>query len=246
MKVVMKESAREAAVEAARLIAAVVRSKSRPVLGLATGGTPELTYAELARMHREEALSFAAVRTFNLDEYAGLGPDHAQSYRQFMQRHLFAHVDVRPWNTRVLDGLASSVPAECEAFERQIVAAGGVDLWLLGIGGNGHIAFNEPGSTVDSRTRLVTLTPETIAANSDGRFFSDPAEVPRCALTAGIATIREARSIVLLATGRKKAEAVRQSLHGLFSERCPASLLQDHPDCTFVLDSEAASLLGKA
>jgi glucosamine-6-phosphate deaminase len=245
IKLVVKDTATAASEEAAGLIAAVVRSRPHPVLGLATGGTPQTCYAELVRLHREEGLSFAATRTFNLDEYLGLGGDHHQSYRQFMQRQLFDKIDIRPWNTRVLDGLTASPTLECEAFERQVAAAGGVDLWLLGIGANGHIAFNEPGSALDSRTRLVALAPETIAANSDGRFFSDPAEVPRCAFTAGIGTIREARSIVLLATGHKKAEAVRAALHGLFSERCPASLLQDHPDCTFVLDAAAAELLRK-
>lgn len=227
--------------QAADLVERLVRAKPDAVLGLATGSTPERTYGELVRRHREEGLSFAGVRTFNLDEYWGLDGDHEQSYRRFMNERLFDRIDIRPWNTHVLDGKAANAALECRAFETKILAAGGVDLWLLGIGGNGHVAFNEPGSPVDSRTRLVSLTPETIAANSDGRFFSDPAEVPRCALSAGIGTIRDARSIALLATGPKKAAAVAAALQGPFTPACPASLLQDHRDCTFIIDAEAAS-----
>jgi glucosamine-6-phosphate deaminase len=244
--VVVCEDAARVAREAARRIAEVITAKPSAVIGLATGSTPEETYAELARLHREQGLSFAKVSTFNLDEYWGLDGDHDQSYRYFMNDRLFRHVDIRTWNTRVLNGKAASPMLECQAFEQQILAAGGVDLWLLGIGGNGHIAFNEPGSSVDSRTRLVNLTPETIAANSDGRFFKIAAEVPRCALSAGIGTIREARRIVLLATGPKKAAAIAAAVEGEFSTACPASLLQDHPECTFVVDKAAASTLSRA
>ena len=229
--------------EAARMIAELIRAKPTAVLGLATGSTPEGTYGELAKMHENDGLSFAKTSTFNLDEYWGLDGDHDQSYRHFMHTQLFSKVDIRPWNTNVLNGVAQNPNLECQAFETRILAAGGVDLWLLGIGGNGHIAFNEPGSPVDSRTRLVNLTEETIAANSDGRFFSDPKEVPRCALSAGIGTIREARKIVLLATGSGKADAIAAAVDGPFSPNCPSSLLQDHPDCTFVVDTEAASKL---
>ncbi len=229
--------------EAAQMIAEVVRSRSDAVIGLATGSTPERTYAELARLHRDEGLSFGQVKTFNLDEYWGLDGDHDQSYRYFMNDRLFKHIDTRLWNANVLNGKATYPELECRAFEDKILSVGGIDLWLLGIGGNGHIAFNEPGSAVDSRTRLVNLSPETIAANSDGRFFSDASEVPRCALTAGIGTIREARKIVLLATGSGKAEAVAAAVDGSFTAECPASLLQDHPDCTYIIDSEAAAKL---
>ena len=243
IKLEIHDRAEDVARRAAAALAGVVRSRSETVLGLATGSTPEATYAELARMHRYEDLSFSGVTTFNLDEYWGLGGDHEQSYRRFMDDRLFRRVDIRPWNTHVLNGRARFPELECRSFEDRILAAGGVDLWLLGIGGNGHVAFNEPGSPVDSRTRLVSLAQETIDANSDGRFFSDPAEVPRCALSAGIGTIREARAIVLLATGDKKAGAVAAALEGPFTPDCPASLLQDHPDCTFIIDAGAASKL---
>ena len=233
--------------EMARLIREKNAAGKRAVLGLATGSTPLPIYRELVRLHREEGLSFRDVLTFNLDEYWGLGGDHPQSYRCFMNESLFQGIEIPLWNTHVLDGKAGNPSLECQAFEQKILAAGGVDIWVLGIGSNGHIAFNEPGSSVDSRTRLVNLSPETIQANSDGRFFSDPAEVPRCALSAGIGTIREARRVVLLATGGNKAEAVEAALEGTFTPDCPASMLQDHPDCGFFLDEAAAAgLSGRA
>lgn len=243
LNLVVCDDAVAVAKEAARRFAEVIRSQPDAVIGLATGSTPEDTYAELIQLHQKQNLSFAKVSTFNLDEYWGLDGDHDQSYRYFMNDRLFNHVDIRPWNTFVLNGKASNPHLECQAFEQKILSMGGVDIWLLGIGGNGHIAFNEPGSTVDSRTRLVNLTPQTIAANSDGRFFKDAAEVPRCALSAGIGTIREARRLVLLATGSKKADAIAAAVEGDFTTECPASLLQDHTDCTFIVDKEAASKL---
>ncbi len=246
INLVVCDDAAAVAREAARRFAGEIRARPGAVIGLATGSTPEATYAELARMHREEGLSFAGVSTFNLDEYLGLDGTHEQSYRYFMHDRLFRHVDVQPWNTFVLNGKAANAHLECQAFEQKILALGGVDIWLLGIGGNGHIAFNEPGSSVDSRTRVVNLTPDTIAANSDGRFFKDAAEVPRCALSAGIGTIREARKVVLLATGSSKAGAIAAAVEGDFTTDCPASLLQDHPDCTFIVDRDAASGLKSA
>jgi glucosamine-6-phosphate deaminase len=243
VKVVVCADPAEVARKAAAVFAELIRSKPSAVIGLATGSTPEQTYSELARLHKHEGLSFAKVSSFNLDEYWGLDGDHDQSYRYFMNQNLFRHVDIRPWNTFVLNGKAQNPYLECQAYETKIVSMGGVDLWLLGIGGNGHIAFDEPGSPVDSRTRLVGLTQSTIEANSDGRFFKDPAEVPRCALSAGIGTIREARKIVLLATGSKKAPAIAAAAEGPFTPDCPASLLQDHPDCTFIVDREAAAKL---
>jgi len=194
----------------------------------------------LIELHKD-GLSFSKVVSFNLDEYCGLDGDNVQSYRYFMQNRLFDHIDIRPWNTHVLSGSLGVNPSlEARAFETKILAHGGVDLWLLGVGTNGHIAFNEPGSPVDTRTRVVSLSEETIKANSDGRFFKSVAEVPRCALSAGIGTIRDAKKILLLATGEKKANAVASALQGPFTPNCPASLLQDHPDITFILDKTAA------
>ena len=243
IKLQICDTAEEVANQAASAFANLIRARSDAVIGLATGSTPEASYAEMARLHRDTGLSFAAVTSFNLDEYWGLGGDHDQSYRYFMNDRLFKHVDMQPWNTHVLNGKARFPELECRSFEDRILAVGGVDLWLLGIGGNGHIAFNEPGSPVDSRTRLVSLSAETIESNSDGRFFSDPADVPRCALSAGIGTIREANGLILLATGEKKADAIAAAVEGPFSVDCPASLLQDHGDCTFIIDAAAASKL---
>ena len=225
--------------EAAGRFSALLRECPAAVLGLATGSTPELTYAEMGRLHRDEGLSFAQARAFNLDEYLGLDGDHDQSFRYFMQKHLFGHIDIRPWNTFIFDGTARDPQAECEAFEVKIRAVGGVDLWLLGLGGNGHIAFNEPGSVSDSRSRVVTPHPETVAANS--RHFADPSEMPAHGLSVGVGTIIDGRKIVLIATGVHKAAAVARAVQGPRTPDCPASLLQGHADCTFVLDRAAAS-----
>ncbi|HJP33223.1 MAG TPA: glucosamine-6-phosphate deaminase [Candidatus Latescibacteria bacterium] len=243
IKLQICDNAADVAIQAAAAFAELVRAQPDAVIGLATGSTPEASYAEMARLHRDSGLSFADVTSFNLDEYWGLGGDHDQSYRHFMNDRLFQHIDINPWNTHVLNGKARFPELECRSFEDRILAVGGIDLWLLGIGGNGHIAFNEPGSPVDSRTRLVSLTQETIESNSDGRFFSDASEVPRCALSAGIGTIRESSSLILLATGEKKADAIAAAVEGPFSVDCPASLLQDHADCTFIIDAGAASKL---
>ena len=243
IKLQICDDADDVATQAAAAFAELIRTRPEAVIGLATGSTPEASYTELARLHLDTGLSFSEVTSFNLDEYWGLGGGHNQSYRYFMNDRLFQHIDIQPWNTHVLNGKARFPELECRSFEDSILAVGGIDLWLLGIGGNGHIAFNEPGSPVDSRTRLVSLSQETIASNSDGRFFSDPADVPRCALSAGIGTIREASALILLATGEKKADAIAAAVEGPFSDDCPASLLQDHADCTFIIDAAAASKL---
>ena len=242
IQVDVRKSPEAVAEEACRRVTELIREKPDCVLGLATGSTPEQTYRLLIEEYHQ-GLDFNRVTTFNLDEYWGLDGEHPQSYRYFMEERLFKHTNIRSWRTHVLNGMARYPDLECGAFEAKIRASGGIDLWILGIGQNGHIAFNEPGSTADSRTRLVALSPSTIAANSDGRFFSNPADVPRCALTAGVGTIREARVLLLLATGDKKAQAIARAVHGDFSPECPASLLQDHTRCTFLIDEAAASLL---
>lgn len=243
IKIIVCKTPDEVAKKCAGLFIEQVRNKPASVLGFATGSTPEKTYGEIARLSKAEKVSFAKVTSFNLDEYWGLDGDHDQSYRYFMNDKLFSHIDIRTWNTNVLNGKARFPAVECQAYEDKIVSVGGVALWILGIGNNGHIAFNEPGSPVDSRTRLVSLTQSTIDANSDGRFFKTANEVPRCALSTGIGTIRDAKKLVLLATGAKKADAVAKAVDGAFTPDVPASLLQDHPDCTFILDTDSASKL---
>ena len=241
MRVIIERDADAVARVAARIVARLVRSKPHCVLGLATGGTPVPTYRELIRMHREEGLSFADVVTFNLDEYVGLEPNHPQSYRQFMRDQLFADIDVREENTHVPDGRALDLAAHCECYEAAIVQAGGIDLQILGIGTDGHIAFNEPGSSLGSRTRLKSLTGETVRDNA--RFFGSEDAVPRLAITMGVGTILETRRCLLLATGASKAQAIRETIEGPITSQITASALQLHRDVIVVLDEAASSLL---
>ena len=243
MEVRVFETSEQMSLAAAEFFAERINSKPNIVLGLATGGTPVKMYAELVRMGREGKLDFSRVVTFNLDEYVGLAPDHDQSYRYFMDSNLFDKVNIRKENTHLPDGMASDLDAMCASYEKAIQQAGGIDLQLLGIGGNGHVGFNEPGSPADSRTRVVDLTPETIRDNS--RFFKDESEVPRRAVSMGIATVLDAREIVLLADGAHKAEAVARSVEGSVSPDVPASFLQEHEKCIFFLDRKAASRLSR-
>ena len=220
-----------------------IRSKSgkSTVLGLATGSTPLPLYAELIRLHREAGVSFRSVITFNLDEYAGLGPTHPQSYRFFMEENLFRHLDIPAANIHIPDGLAQDPAKICADYEAAIRAAGGIDLQILGIGRTGHIGFNEPPSAADSRTRWVHLDEVTRRDNSV--FFGDLAQVPHGALTMGVATILQARRIELIAFGEAKAEIVRRAMKDEPSPNCPATWLQQHPGCTFHLDAAAAKAL---
>jgi glucosamine-6-phosphate deaminase len=230
-----------AALCTADLIHQAVSENSSAVLGLATGGTPVGVYRLLVERFQAGDLDFSDLTTFNLDEYVGLAPEHDQSYRYFMQQQLFDHVNVNRERTHVPNGLATDIEIHVAEYEKQILQAGGIDLQLLGIGNNGHIAFNEPGSAIDSRTRQVDLTDDTIEANS--RFFNSAADVPRHAITMGIGTILEARRIVLMATGESKAKVVQAAIEGPAAPRNPASLLQGHVGLTFVLDPASAHLL---
>lgn len=231
------------AADIARLIRERAQAGRRAVLGLATGSTPIPLYAELVRLHREEKLSFANVTTFNLDEYSGLGPDHDQSYRWFMQRQLFDHVDVVPEETHVPDGLARDVVASAAAYELAIRAAGGIDLQVLGIGRTGHIGFNEPPAGPATRTRQVHL--DDLTRRDNAAFFGDVEKVPRHAVTMGVGTILDCRRVVLLAWGEGKAEIIRRSVEDAPSDDCPASWLQRHAACDFVLDPAAAAKLSR-
>ena len=211
------------------------------VLGLATGSSPVPAYAELIRRHREEGLSFAGARAFLLDEYVGLPAGHEQSYHRFIRENFTAHIDLDEAAVASPDGTAGDLRAEAASYDRRIREAGGVDLQILGIGSNGHIAFNEPGSSLASRTRVVGLTRSTVTDNA--RYFDRPEDVPVRALSQGLGTILEAHRIVLTATGEGKAEAVAQLVEGAVSARWPATVLQMHPDVVVVLDEAAASRL---
>ena len=242
MRVVIEQDYDGMSRAAAQLIADLVRSKPNCILGLATGSTPEGMYTELAKMSRE-GLDFSGVTTFNLDEYYGLGPDHDQSYRYFMEDKFFTQLQMRPSITNVPDGQAACVETHCREYEQAIVDAGGLDIQVLGIGGDGHVAFNEPGSSLGSRTRMVALTEETIDDNS--RFFESAADVPRFALTMGVGTILEARQCLLMASSAKKATVVAKAIEGPITSMITASALQLHPNTIAFLDNDAASALSQ-
>ena len=241
VRVIIEKTPDAAAGRAASIVADLIRKRPVCVLGLATGATPLGTYRELIRMHEREALDFSRVTTFNLDEYVDLGPSHPQSYRHFMQSEFFDHVNIDVRNTHVPDGLARDFDAYCQQYEREIVQAGGIDLQILGIGTDGHIAFNEPGSSLGSRTRLKTLTGETIRDNA--RFFGGEDEVPRQAVTMGVGTILDSRRCLLLGYGEAKARAVRDTIEGPITAQVTASALQLHREVIIILDEAAASLL---
>jgi glucosamine-6-phosphate deaminase len=239
MLVVLKRDYDEVSCEAARIVAGAIRANPSVVLGLATGNTPLGLYKELIRMHREEHLDFSRVVTFNLDEYLGLAPSHPQSFHFFMDSNFFSQVNVSPQNIHIPDGTVSqNYDAYCASYEEEIRRAGGIDLQVLGIGRNGHVGFNEPTSSLASRTRLKALSRETIQDNR--RFFGDEKDVPKCAITMGIGTILETRRILLLASGKSKAAAVAKSIEGPVAASVSASALQLHPDVTFLLDEDAA------
>lgn len=237
-------TAEEASEVAARLVARQVREKPDSVLGLATGGTPRKLYGLLARMHREEGLDFGRATSFNLDEYIGLPPEHPASYHHFMRENFFAHVNIPQGRTHIPDGLAGDVPAHCAAYEAAIRDAGGIDLQILGLGSDGHLGFNEPGSSLASRTRIKTLTARTRSDNA--RFFSPGEEVPHHVITMGLGTIMESRMCLLLAFGEGKAEAVAASVEGPVTASVPGSLLQFHPRAKVLLDASSASGLLRA
>ncbi|RKX47549.1 MAG: glucosamine-6-phosphate deaminase [Verrucomicrobia bacterium] len=242
MEVIIQKDAQEGSIAAARVVARLVREKPNAVLGLATGSTPLTLYRELIRLHKGEGLDFSRVTTFNLDEYIGLEKEHPQSYYTFMWENLFSQINIKPENVHLPDGMASDVPASCAVYEQEIINAGGIDLQVLGIGSDGHIGFNEPTSSFASRTRIKTLTRQTVADNA--RFFDgDEAKVPHHCITMGIGTIMDARMNLMLAFGEGKAEAVAATIEGPVSSMMPASILQHHPIAKVFIDEAAASTL---
>ena len=242
MLVVLTENSKEVGREAARIVASSLRANPRSVLGLATGSTPLGMYEELIALHKSTGLDFSQATSFNLDEYLGLAPENPQSFHYFMHSNFFSKVNFAAPNIHIPDGaFRKDYSAYCEQFERSIKSAGGIDLQILGIGRNGHIGYNEPNSSLASRTRLKELTQETIEDNK--RFFPQGAEIPECAITMGIGTILDARRILILATGKSKAAAVDKAIEGPISSSVSASALQLHPDVTFIIDEDAAYAL---
>ena len=247
MRVIIKDTSKEVAQWAAAYIVEQIKAKEAKtdapfVLGLPTGSTPLETYKELIRLHKAGEVSFKNVVTFNMDEYIGLAEEHPESYHSFMWTNFFSHIDIKRENVHILNGNAKDLEAECEAYEAAIVAAGGIDLFMGGVGEDGHIAFNEPFSSLQSRTRVKTLTPDTIAVNS--RFFGgDISQVPTQALTVGVGTITDARKVLILATGRKKARALRHGIEGSYNHQWTISALQLHKVGIIVCDDPAAEEL---
>jgi len=240
VKLEIYESEEALAQTLASTIAAAIRAHPNIVLGLPTGRTPLALYRALVALTREEHLDWSGVRTFNLDEFVGLGDRAVGSYHRFMHENLFDHVSVRPEHIGFLDGRSPDVDAECERYERAIAQAGGIDLMVLGIGANGHIGFNEPCDVLPARTHRVVLEEPTRAANA--RWFGgNMSAVPRAALSMGMATILNAREVVLMATGEGKVDAVREMMTGGITTELPASFLQLHPRVTVMLDEAAAA-----
>ncbi|MFC1557395.1 glucosamine-6-phosphate deaminase [candidate division KSB1 bacterium] len=239
MRVIVKNSCEEFYDAAAEIVKEVITEKPDCVLGMATGSTQLGLYRQLIRMHREEGLDFSNVTSFSLDEYVGLPPAHEQSYHHFMRVHLFDHINMKPDNIYIPDGMTEDVDGFCEWYESEITRRGGVDLQILGIGSNGHIAFNEPGSSLGSRTRIKTLTESTIKDNS--KFFSSIEEVPKYTITVGIGTIMDARAILLLADGKAKAGAIAKTIEGPVTAMVPATIVQMHRRATIIVDREAGA-----
>lgn len=242
MKFICTETEQEAGICAAEIMAEVINSRPDAVIGLATGSTPLNMYSELVRMYREGSISFKGVRSVNLDEYVGLAPTHSQSYAYFMSKNLFNSIDIMPENTHLPSGISTDPLIECERYDRLLDRIGRVDIQLLGIGHNGHIAFNEPDTHFPKDTTLVSLTDSTVKANS--RFFESMESVPKQAISMGIGRILRAKRILLLATGRGKADILEKALFGRITPDVPASILQFYQgELTVVCDSEAFSTI---
>ncbi|KIY23802.1 glucosamine-6-phosphate deaminase [Mesobacillus subterraneus] len=242
MEMIVAKNYEELSQISAQMIAEFIQKKQDAVLGLATGSTPVGMYKKLIGYHNKEGLDFSKIITFNLDEYVGISPNHPQSYHKFMKETFFSHINISTSNIHIPRGDQPQIEKQCESYEQAIKDAGGIDIQVLGIGSNGHIGFNEPGSSPEEKTRVVQLTESTIQANA--RFFGDEALVPRLAISMGIKTILESsKKIILLASGEEKANAVQGMIEGEISTQLPASLLQLHKNVIVIADQPAAKNL---
>ncbi|MGM0599371.1 MAG: glucosamine-6-phosphate deaminase [Candidatus Rifleibacteriota bacterium] len=241
MEVIIKPDKELASLLAAHIVERIIKSNPTAVIGFATGSTPLLLYKELVRMNRTKEVSFRRVTSFNLDEYVGLAPDHPCSFHNEMEKNLFSEIDIPPQAVNIPDGQAKDIEAMCRNYEAEIQKAGGINLQILGIGHDGHLGFNEPGSSLSSRTRLKTLSRETLEANS--RFFGHIDKVPRHVVTMGLGSIMDADICLLMAFGESKAEAVYQMIEGPVSASWPATILQHHRKAVIILDKGAAQKL---
>ena len=243
MKLIIEKDYENISKRAANEILKIVNNKEHSILGLATGSSPVGLYEELIKLNEEKKIDFSKVTTINLDEYIGISNNHPQSYRYFMNDTLFNHINIDKNNTYVPNGNAEDMEAECVGYDKKIRDLGGIDLQLLGIGGNGHIAFNEPDEELVVGTHVTGLTQSTIEANS--RFFDSIDEVPKKAITMGLGEIMKAKSIILIASGKGKAEAIAKLFSGKITTKSPATLLAVHNDVTIIIDEQAASLLNQ-
>ena len=243
MKLIVVNNYEELSKVAAKEFSKVIKEKENAVLGLATGGTPVGMYKELIKMYEKKELNFSKITTVNLDEYIGLNPEHNQSYRYFMNNNLFNHINIDKSNTFVPNGLAEDLEAQCKEYDQKIAELGGIDIQLLGVGNNGHIAFNEPNNELSSGTHIISLTDNTIEANA--RFFDNIDDVPRKAITMGVGGIMKAKKIILIASGESKAEAIKGIFSGKITTANPATMLQMHRDVTVIVDEAAAKLINK-
>lgn len=241
MRIIITKNYEELSKVAANEMAETIKNNPKAILGLATGGSPIGMYKELIRMNKEGEIDFSSITTVNLDEYIGLSGEHTQSYRYFMNDNLFNHINIDKKNTYVPNGLAENVEEECKNYDAKIADLGGTDVQLLGIGNNGHIAFNEPDQELVAGTHLTGLTEDTIKANA--RFFDSIDEVPKTALTMGLGGIMKSKKIIVIASGEGKAEAVKAMVNGKISTNMPASMLQMHRDVVVIIDEAAAKLL---
>lgn len=241
MKILVEKNYEAMSKKAAEEMAEVVKEKNDCVLGLATGGTPVAMYKELIKMYQNGKLDFSKVSSINLDEYRGISGEHPQSYRYFMNTNLFNHINIDKSKTFVPNGLAEDAEKECEEYDNKIEELGGIDIQLLGIGPNGHIGFNEPDEYLHTKTHLTQLKDTTIEANA--RFFDNINDVPKEALTMGLGGIMKAKKILLIASGKNKAEVIKALASGKITTQIPATLLQVHPNVTVIVDEDAASLI---
>jgi len=241
MRIIIVENYEEMSKKAATMVASQTILKPDSILGLATGDTPTGMYQELIKLYKNKEIDFSETKTFNLDEYYGINKENNQSYYYYMMNNFFEHININKENINMPNGIAENIDKECKAYEERISQAGGIDIQVLGIGGNGHIGFNEPGVNFEAETHLVDLDEKTIEANS--RFFESIEEVPTKAVSMGIKTIMHSKKIILLASGIAKAEAIANAVNGKISSEVPASILQLHKDVTIIVDKEAASKL---
>jgi len=243
MRIIVEKDYQAMSKKAALMVASQITLKANSNLGLATGATPLAMYNNLIEMYEQNEVDFSEVQSFNLDEYCGLAENHPNSYHYYMYDNFFNNINIKEKNVHIPNGTAENFNKECRNYENSIKRARGIDLQILGIGSNGHIGFNEPAENLNVATEVVDLKSETIDANS--RYFDSKDEVPKKAISMGMATILKADRIVLLASGKNKAEAIKNTISGKISTKVPASLLQTHPKITILLDKEAASLINK-